>query len=453
MAKATKAPKTSQGPDLKAFFEYIDDISKDKGLNKDEVLEVVRGSLITAFQKRHGQEAELEAVLDRDKPEISVIYRRQVVENVEDPVKQVTLEEARREDPSVEMGGTLEIKEYPFDFSRIGATNVRQVLLQRLKELEREIVYNEFKEKEGELINGYFLRWRDRDLMYVDLGRAEGIMPRREQIPNEKFRSGDRVKAIIKQVELRREKSREPGPFITLSRASGEFVRKLFEMEIPEVYDGIVEIMDIARFAGYRTKILVRSHRSDVDPVGACVGIKGVRIQSIVRELGNERIDIVNYSDAPEELIANALSPARLIEVRADPRTREALVVVPDDSYSLAIGTSGQNVRLASQLTGYRLTVKSQQQFSEEMSSPEARAQLEAIFTPAAVTRETDGTGLAELPGMTPRIISLLEDAGITSVEELIEMEPGELETVPGIGKTTARQILKILSESVEFEE
>lgn len=452
MARTTK-PKTTQGPDLRAFFEYIDDISKEKGLNKEEVVEVVRSSLITAFQKRYGQEAQLEAVLDRDKPEISVIYRRQVVEQVEDPEQQISLEEARREEPGIQLGDNFEIKEYPFDFSRIGATNVRQVLLQRLKELEREIIYNEFKEKEGELINGYFLRWRDRDLMYVDLGRAEGIMPRREQIPNEKFRPGDRVKAIIRQVELRREKSREPGPFITLSRSTSEFVRKLFEMEIPEVYDGIVEIMDIARFAGYRTKILVRSNRADVDPVGACVGIKGVRIQSIVRELGNERIDIVNFSSSPEELIENALSPARLHEVRADPRTQEALVVVPDDSYSLAIGTSGQNVRLASQLTGYRLTVKAQSQFADEMTSPEARAQLEAIFSAPPAAAESDETRLDELPGMTPRIIGLLEDAGITSVEELIEMEPEELETVPGIGKNTAKQILKILSESVEFEE
>ena len=472
MAKAAKT-RSSQGPDIKAFFDYLQDVSTEKGLAREEVLEVVRGSLITAYQKKYGPTTEMEVILDKDKLEISVIIKRKVVEVLAgEPGEEVTLEEARKEQKDIEPGDILEVKEFPFDFSRIGATNVRQILLQRLKELEREIIYNEFKAKEGELINGYFLRWRDREVMYVDLGRAEGVLPRREQIPNEKFRSGDRVKAIIKNVELRREKSREPGPFITLSRASGNFVKKLFEMEIPEIYDGVVEILGIARHAGYRTKILVRSTRSDVDPVGACVGIKGVRIQAIVRELGNERIDIVNYSEYPEELIENALSPAKLSDVRVEPHSMEALVVVPDESYSVAIGNNGQNVKLASQLTEYKLLVKSQTQFNEEMASPEAREQLERIFNPptppegeaveeeesqqeesAEAEEEEDYTRLSELPGVTPRIIGILEAAGVKSVEELVEMEPEELEQIEGIGKSTARQILKIIADTVEFEE
>ena len=464
MAKQSKSDTTKK-PDIKAFFDYIQDISTEKGLDREEVLEVVRSSLVTAYQKKYGLEVNLEVILDKEKPELSVIYRREVVENVENPGLQVSLKEASEIEKDIQIGETLVLKEYPFDFSRIGATNVRQILLQRLKELEREIVYNEFKAKEGDLINGYFLRWRDRDMMYVDLGRAEGILPRREQIPNEKFRTGDRVKAIIKQVELRREKSREPGPFITLSRASGDFVKKLFEMEIPEIYDGVVEILDIARVAGSRTKILVQSNRNDVDPVGACVGIKGVRIQSIVRELGNERIDIVNYSSSPEELIENALSPAKVVEIRVDSGNKEALVVVSDETYSQAIGDRGYNVRLASQLTGYRLALKSQAQYSEEMSSPEARRQLEKIFSNPVVpeiqqvetTVETEEdeefTRLSEVPGFTPRIIGILEEAGITSVEDLLEMEQEKLEKIPGVGKSTASQILKILAESVEFEE
>lgn len=469
MAKA-KSKQKDTGPDLKAFFDYIQDISTEKGLSLDEVTEVVTGSFLTAYQKKYGTEADLEVILDPEKPEILVVYRRKIVETVEDPSLEITLADARQEAeahhkesgskepaemPELAVGGVFEIRENPFEFSRIGATNVRQILMQRLKELEREIIYNEFIQKEGDIINGFFLRWRDRDVMYVDLGRAEGILPRREQIPGERFRSGDRVKAIIKNVELRREKSREPGPFITLSRAGPEFVKKLFELEIPEIYDGVVEILGIARQPGYRTKILVRSNRQDVDPVGACVGIKGVRIQSIVRELGNERIDIVNFSPELEDLIANALSPAKVSEVRVDSRNREALVVVPDDSYSLAIGNNGQNVRLASQLTEHRLVVKSQSQFSEEMASPEARAQLEALFAPPEVeeVEELDYTPLSDLPGLTQRVIELLEGAGIKSVEELIEMEQDSLEQVPGVGKTTAKQILKILAESVEFEE
>ncbi len=461
MAKSAK--KKTTGPDLRAFFDYIQDISTDKGLNREEVMEVVRGSLITAYQKKYGPEAEVEVILDKDAPEVSVICRFDVVAYIEVPDRQMSLEDARAINPEINLGEVLEIKEHPFEFSRIGATNVRQVLLQRLKELEREIIYNEFKAREGDLINGYFLRWRDRDLMYIDLGRAEGILPRREQIPGEKFRTGDRVKAIIKSVELRREKSREPGPFITLSRASGLFVKKLFEMEIPEIYDGVVEIVAIARIAGFRTKLLVHSNRFDVDPVGACVGIKGVRIQSIVRELGNERIDIVNYSEDTSELISNSLSPANVVEVRIEQSTQEALVIVTDETYSQAIGNNGHNVKLASQLTGFRLIVKSQSEFNEDISSPEARARLDEIFSkpdPAAAEaakeageEEEEYTSLTELPGLTPRIIQLLEEAGITSVEQLVEMEPEELEQAPRIGKSTARQILRILAESVEFEE
>lgn len=480
MAKSTKSKK--EGPDLRAFFDYIQDISTEKGLGRDEVLEVVKSSLMTSYHKKYGMEAEVEIILDRETPEVAGIVRYRVVENVENEDQELTLDGAKEIDPEAQIGGTVEIRDNPFDFSRIGATNVRQILLQRLKELEREIIYNEFKAREDDLVNGSFLRWRDRDLMYVDLGKAEGILPRREQIPNEKFRPGDRIKAVIKSVELRRERSREPGPFITLSRASGNFVKKLFEMEIPEIYDGVVEILAISRNAGYRTKLLVRSNRNDVDPVGACVGIKGVRIQSIVRELGNERIDIVNFSDDAGELIANALSPAKVTEVRVKNDLKEALVVVPDDSYSLAIGNNGQNVKLASQLTGYRLIVKSQTQFNDEISTPEARERLEAIFSsepvvveveqepsystvasgmeelfaPAAPVSEAvddDFTGLSELPGLSPRVIELLEATGINSVEALVEMDAEDLENIPGIGKTTSKQIMKILSESVEFEE
>jgi N utilization substance protein A len=350
MARAAKKKNTHE-PDLKAFFDYLNEVSTEKGLSRDEVVETFKGSLITAYQRKYGVDANLEVIMDRETPEIAVICRRKVLDPVLNPAQEISTAEAQKIQPGIKEGEVLEVRENPFEFSRIGATNVRQILLQRLKELEREILYNDFKAREGDLVNGYFLRWRDKDLMYIDLGKLEGVMPRREQIPNEKFRPGDRVKAVIKLVELRREKSREPGPFVTLSRASGDFVKKLFEMEIPEIYDGVVEISGIARYAGYRTKILVRSNRMDVDPVGACVGVRGVRIQSVVRELGNERIDIVNDTGNVSDIIASAMSPATVTEVRVDPSTREALVLVPDDQQSKAIGNGGQNVRLASQLS------------------------------------------------------------------------------------------------------
>jgi len=450
MARATKK-KTTQEPDIKAFFDLLAEISAEKGLSRDEVVEVFKGSLITAYQKKYGMDANLEVILDREKPEISVICRRKVMAPVLNPAQEISLEEARKIQPEIQDGEVLEVKESPFEFSRIGATNVRQILLQRLKELEREILYNEFKAKESELVNGYFLRWRDKDLMYIDLGKLEGVMPRREQIPNEKFRPGDRVKAVIKLVELRREKTREPGPFITLSRASGDFVKKLFEMEIPEIYDGVVEIVGIARYAGYRTKILVKSNRSDVDPVGACVGVRGVRIQSVVRELGNERIDIVNDTGNASDIIASAMSPATITEVRADPSTRKALVLVPDDQQSKAIGNGGQNVRLASQLSGYKLTVKTLSQFNEEMASPEARAKLEQLFSTTPVEPEEEYTPLSELPDLSPRINSLLEAAGIKSVEQLVEMSKEDLDRI--LGEVTARHVEKVVAEVVEVTE
>jgi N utilization substance protein A len=450
MARAAKKKNTHE-PDLKAFFDYLNEVSTEKGLSRDEVVETFKGSLITAYQRKYGVDANLEVIMDRETPEIAVICRRKVLDPVLNPAQEISTAEAQKIQPGIKEGEVLEVRENPFEFSRIGATNVRQILLQRLKELEREILYNDFKAREGDLVNGYFLRWRDKDLMYIDLGKLEGVMPRREQIPNEKFRPGDRVKAVIKLVELRREKSREPGPFVTLSRASGDFVKKLFEMEIPEIYDGVVEISGIARYAGYRTKILVRSNRMDVDPVGACVGVRGVRIQSVVRELGNERIDIVNDTGNVSDIIASAMSPATVTEVRVDPSTREALVLVPDDQQSKAIGNGGQNVRLASQLSGYKLTVKTLSQFNEEMASPEARARLEQLFSQAPAEPEEEYTPLVELPDLSPRINSLLEAAGIKSVEQLVEASKEDLERI--LGEATARHVQRIVAEVVEVTE
>lgn len=259
------------------------------------------------------------------------------------------------------------------------------------------------------------------------------------------------MKAIISKVELKREKSKEPGPFITLSRASADFVKKLFEMEIPEIYDGLVTIVDIARIPSIRTKIVVAASRNDIDPVGACVGMKGVRIQSIVRELGNERIDIVQYSDDPVDFITNAISPAKPMEVRVDDEGREALVIVPDDSLSLAIGTSGSNVKLASQLTQYKIDIKSISQFNEDMTSPEAREKLDKLFS--SEPKEARGTSLEDIPGLTPRVINLLIHGGVKDVETLIEMDTEALAKIPGIGQTTAEHILRLLSESVEWVE
>ncbi len=448
--------KKKSDPDIKAFFTFIEDLSTERKLSREKIIELIRGSFLTSYQKKYGIHADLKVLINPEAEEIAVLHRRMVAEKSSSSDGQIGIEEARTIRPDVQIGDFIEERYDPLGFSRVVATNIRQTLMQRLREMEREIIYDNFKDKEGELINGYFLRWRDREVVYVDIGRTEGVLPRREQIPGERFRPGDRVKALIKTVELRRERTREPGPFILLSRASPAFVRKLFEMEIPEIYDGVVEIIHVVRQAGYRTKLLVRSTRQDVDPVGACVGIKGVRIQSIVRELGNERVDIVNVAQETQELIANSLSPAEVLEIRVDSSAKEAFVVVSDNSYSVAIGNTGHNVRLACQLTDYNIVVKSQTQFSEEMSSPEAKERLEALFSNQDTTTSEAGdeaTPLSDLPGLSRRIIELLRQNDVSSVEKLVEFSETDLSEMPGVGKSTAKQIRRVLAETVEFED
>ncbi|MCE9499817.1 MAG: transcription termination factor NusA, partial [Leptospira sp.] len=398
------------------IFEAIQQFCSDRGLSRETVLLVIKDSLISAYKKKLGLDPALEAAIDveftHDKNDVIITAQKTVVsEDTGNPLE-ISLAEAKKIDENAEIGSVLTITEKPIDLSRIVSSQARQMVFQKLKEMERELLYNEYKAKEGELTHGYFQRWKSKDVMSIDLGKVEGIMPRKEQNPGEKYRQGDRLKAIISRVELKREKSKEPGPFITLSRASGEFVKKLFEMEIPEIYDGLVEIVDIARIPSIRTKIVVRASRGDIDPVGACVGMKGVRIQSIVRELGNERIDIVQYSDNPIDFIHNAISPAKPIEVKIDQEGREALVIVPDESLSLAIGTSGSNVKLAAQLCQYRIDIKSLSQYNEEMTSPEARDRLDKLFN-SEVKASDSGTPLREIPGLTPRVIALLNHGGI----------------------------------------
>ncbi|PJZ69191.1 transcription termination/antitermination protein NusA [Leptospira perolatii] len=438
------------------LLEAIQQFCADKSLDREAVMGVIRDSLITAYKKKSG----LESIDDEENPikvefsssgndNVVIIVPRKVVEGTPTNGLEISVEDAQLSDKESKIGDTLEFREKPMELSRIISSQAKQMVFQRLRDMEKELLYNEYKVKEGELTHGYFQRWK-KDAMSIDLGKVEGIMPKREQNPGEKYHSGDRLKAIIQRVELR---PREPIPVITLSRASADFVRKLFEMEIPEIYDGLVEIVNVARQPSIRTKVVVHATRGDIDPVGACVGMKGVRIQSIVRELGNERIDIVQYSSDPTEFIANAISPAKPFDVKVDSIGREAMVIVPEEQLSLAIGINGSNVKLASQLTGFRIDIKTIAQYNEEFSSPEARERLERLFSPS-VEEEDDGkTALEDLPGLSARLIDLLRSAGINDVETLIEISQDDLAKLPGIGQTTAGQILRILAESVEWVE
>jgi N utilization substance protein A len=444
------------------IFEAVQQFSAERGLPREAVLNVIKDSLVSAYKKKLGipQDDSVQIHVEFvDKNEVVIVVPRVVVESKSNHPLEISLEEAREINPNIQIGETISIREKPVQLSRIVSNQARQIVFQKLKEMERDQLYKEFKAKEGELTHGYFQRYIDKDTMSIDLGKLEGIMPKKEQNPGERYKSGERLKAIIAKVEIRKDKYKgEGGLVVTLSRASSDFVKKLFEMEIPEIYDGLVQIIDIARTPGVRTKIVVKASRGDIDPVGACVGAKGVRIQSIIRELGNERIDIIEYSDDPVEYITNLISPAKVLEIKVDSKTKEALIVVSDDSLSLAIGSGGSNVKLAAQLARYKIDIKSASQYSEEMKTPEARARLERLFNPVPIEEkqeepEEEGVSLYELPGLTKRVISLLEAGGIKNVETLIEMNQDELAKIPGIGKATAEQIMNILKESVELVE
>ncbi|TGL62690.1 transcription termination/antitermination protein NusA [Leptospira ognonensis] len=450
------------------LFEAIQQFCADKSLDRDLVLGVIRDSLLTAYRKKVGLEVDAEERCQvefgqENKNEIVVSVLKDVVAGEPQSLVEISLADAKALDPNAEAGEKIRIFEKPQDLSRVLSSQAKQMVFQRLRDIEKEILFEEYKSKEGELTHGYFQRWK-KDAMSIDLGKVEGIMLKKDQNPGEKYRQGDRLKAIISRVEIR---PREPMPVITLSRASGDFVKKLFEMEIPEVYDGIVEIRDVARIPSFRTKVVVFTTKQDVDPVGACVGMKGVRIQAIVRELGNERIDIVLHSEEPSVFIANAISPAKPVEVHVDRKRGDALVIVPDESLSLAIGINGSNVKLVSQLSGYKIDIKTVSQYNQELASPEAREKLDRLFNAqqeamegeeetqtSEVEEEDDAlTPLTEIPGLTPRIVGLLEAGGVKNVETLLDFSPEELSAISGIGRTTADQILRLLRESIEWVE
>jgi N utilization substance protein A len=447
------------------LIEAVHQFCQDKALDKDSVMDIIKESLIVAYRKKLGVDPELDSSIhielsNEKSGDVFITVEKTVVESV-DPEEpnplEIVLNEAIGIDPKAQIGDRILVRQKPMDLSRIISSQAKQMVFQRLRDMEKQILFEEYKAKEGELTHGYFQRWK-RDIMLIDLGKIEGIMPKRDQNPGEKYRQGDRLKAIISRVELR---PKEPIPVITLSRASGDFVKKLFEMEIPEIYDGVVEIRDVARIPSIRTKVVVYTNKSDIDPVGACVGMKGVRIQSIVRELGNERVDIVQYSDDPSQFISNAISPAKPIEVHADRKRGDALVIVPEESLSLAIGINGSNVKLASQLSGYKIDIKTVSQYNQELASPEAREKLDRLFNAQAEAEseedlemdDEDLTPLSDIPGLAPRIIDLLQGGGINDVETLIEIRPEDLAAIPGVGPTTAEQVLKLLQESIEWVE
>jgi N utilization substance protein A len=399
----------------------IDQVAKDKGIAPGEIISALEEAMKQAARRETGQDRELEARYNEELGEIELFEFREVVEEITDPETQITMERAREFDPDAQPGDEIGVKMDTSGFGRILAQTAKQVIIQRIREAERDNVYEEYKDRQGEIVNGIVRRF-EKGAIVVDLGRTEAVLPLKEQVPRETYRPNDRIRAYVIDVN-----KNTKGPQIILSRACIEFLTKLFEQEVPEMYEGIVSIQSAAREPGGRSKVAVVSRDSDVDPVGACVGMKGSRVQAVVQELRGERIDIVPWSPDPARYVCSALSPAQVSRVIIDEGDKSMDVIVPDDQLSLAIGRKGQNVRLAVQLTGWKIDIKSESKMRDL-----ARWLAEAVSV-------VEGCGEPEG--------ELLLQQGITSLEDLADCQPEMLTQLPGIDEAGAQAIKQRAAE------
>lgn len=336
------------------LLEALNALEKQKGISRDVLVEAIETALVTAYRRNFNQAQNVRVDLNMDAGTMKVFSRKDVVEEIEDDRLQISLEDARKVNPLYELGDVLEEEVTPRNFGRIAAQTAKQVVTQRVREAERGMIFDEYVDRQDDIVNGVVERLDPRNI-YVSLGKVEAVLPQNEQIPSETYRPHDRIKVYITKVERA-----SRGPQVFVSRTHPGLLRRLFEMEVPEIYDGIVEIKSIAREAGDRSKISVYAHDEDVDPVGSCVGARGNRVQTIVDELSGEKIDIVEWSENPEIFVANALSPAKVLDVLVNEEDKSTTVVVPDYQLSLAIGKRGQNARLAAKLTGWKIDIKSE---------------------------------------------------------------------------------------------
>jgi N utilization substance protein A len=413
--------------------EAITLIAREKNIDFDTVLGTLQESLLAAAKKKYDDTDNISFKFDRKANELLMIAEKKVVAEVSDPNTEISLEEAKEIDPEAEAGDDIEIYiDYEVEFGRNAIASAKQMLIQKIREAERDRIYDEYIDKVGTLVTGV-VQQIDKGNVIVNLGHAEGVLPIKEQIPREKFRQGDRIRAFIQDVQ----KSMR-GPQIVLSRVSNEFIRSLFALEVPEIYEKVIEIRAIAREPGERSKIAVYSSDDRIDPVGACVGIKGVRVQSIVRELNNERIDIVPYSSNPEVFVTRALAPAKVVYIDEDEEGQGMTVAVEDDKLSLAIGRNGQNARLASKLTGWKVNIMSETQYNE------AKRREAEMLVP-----------VNQLDGIGAKIQERLAEVNISSVQRLAATSVEMLTKIEGIGKKTAENMIeqaKQLVQKVEEE-
>lgn len=370
------------------FLDALDDLEKERGISKDVLIEAMESALVSAYKKEYDPSQNIRVYLDSEKGEFEVMKQKEVVAEVTDPASQVSLEEAKDINSELQLGDILEYSVTPESFGRIAAQTAKQVVVQRLREVERNMVFDDFSTRQGEIVTGNIQRIR-RGVVFLNLGKAEGILPMNEQSPGERYVVNNKLKVYIMDV-----KKTNKGPQVYLSRSHPGLVKKLFEFEVPEIADGLVEIKGIAREAGSRTKIAVAAVEEGIDPLGACVGSRGMRVQNIGNELFDERIDIIEWSEDPVELIANVLRPAKVEKVVLISDEKAAIAIVPDYQLSLAIGKEGQNVRLAAKVSGWKIDIKSHTQYygDEDCENEEAEfAESSEIQTDIETNDEIEG--------------------------------------------------------------
>src|SRR5215470_7659091 len=414
------------------LYQTIDQLSREKGIDPQIIISAVEDAILVATRKYYKSSEDLQSHFNKESGIVEVFAVKKVVEQVADADRELTLDQAHEYDPSATLEGEVRIPKPTEVLGRIAAQTAKQVIFQKVREAERDTVYAEYSQRVGEVVNCTVKRLEGSDVI-VDLGRTEGRMPRKEQSRLENYQIGDRLRTVVTMVDRAAR-----GPQVIVSRGDGSLVQRLFEMEVPEIYDGTVVIRAIAREAGERTKVAVFSKDPDVDCVGACVGMKGMRVQSIIRELRGEKIDIIEFNEDPVSFAANALSPAKINHVSIlDPEQKHLEVIVDDTQLSLAIGKKGQNVRLAAKLLGWRIDIKSEEEKRQEIESQMAE-----------MARR--GASISELVGLGEKTIQRLHEHGVETVEQLAQMTPAELTEIPGIGEKTVEKIRKVVTEYFE---
>ncbi|MEW6609124.1 MAG: transcription termination factor NusA [bacterium] len=415
--------------------EALVQLERDKGIKKEVLIQAMKDALLSAYKKNFGISTNIEIEFDNKKG-FYIIAKKEVVEAVKNPFTQISLLAAKKINPEANIGDKIAEESLPDGFGRIAAQAAKQVITQRIKEAERGLLYEEFKARVGEVVTGIVQRAEKRYNVFVQLGKIEAILPPREQLPKERYRVGDRIKCYILETKMGNK-----GPQVILSRTYPDLVKKLFEMEVPEIYEHIINVVSVARDPGYRSKIAVGSTDSKVDAVGSCVGMKGMRVQAVIKELKGEKIDVVGHSQDPAIFIKNSLSPAKVNEVIIEEKTKASIAIVPDEQLSLAIGKEGQNVRLAAKLTGWKIDIKSQSQIDKEREGELRQKAKEELFK----KEEKKISNIRDLPGVGPKLEEKLKESGFNTIEDIARATIEQLTAVSNLGKVKAQKILEIV--------